>query len=196
MILSLTGCAVAPRKEKLPVAAAPIKEVAVRWEHHQAQVKKLTHWKAQGRLAASNGKDGGNASFQWEQRGEHYQIKLWGPFGAGAVYLNGGPNRVQAQQANGKTVVAKTPEELLKKIAGWTVPISGMRYWMLGLPSPNSEIRSQHFDNEGMLLNLRQENWNVEYEAYGIYKMASLPNKLQLKNGNIKVKILLTSWEK
>ena len=193
-LLCLAGCATTSRHPLTP--ALPTGDLGHRWEEHQKQVAKLTNWKAQGRLAVTQGNKGGNASFVWEQQGDFYQIKLWGPFGAGAVYLMGGPARVQARKTDGKTVYAKNPEDLIHKLTGWKVPVTGLRYWLVGLPASQSSPKGHTWDNEGLLLSLQQDGWQIDYEAYGIYRMASLPNKLHLKRGDIKVKFLVNSWEK
>jgi outer membrane lipoprotein LolB len=194
VLLLLSGCAVSP--PQAPGVKKTPQEVEERWKANEQKLAALSHWQAQGRLAAARGPKGGNASFQWEQHGEFYEIKLWGPFGAGAVYLIGGPNRVQAKESNGKITTAATPEELMQKIIGWQVPITGLRYCMIGLPEPTVKIKGRTLTSEGNLLLLLQNGWQVHYDTYADNHSVMLPNKLHLKSGDLTVKLVVTSWER
>ncbi len=194
-ILTLTGCA---QQAKQPVQAPQTKPAQKAPATTKAPEKKAyTHvapagnWQAEGRIAAANGNKGGNANFVWTQKGDSYQIKLFGPFAAGTVYITGHPTFVELREANGKTTRAQTPEELLKKVAGWQVPLSGLRYWLRGAPSPKIQVSAQQEDNTGRLKQLTQQGWQVNYENY----QEALPSKLRLQNGNVKVKMIVTQWK-
>lgn len=199
-LLALAGCSQAPKKT--PVTESKITpkneiqqaKLEENGQQHQKQLAARTNWQAKGRLAASHGQKGGNASFVWEQKGDSYQIKLFGPFGSGAVYIIGHPQYVELKEANGKITRAKSPELLLKKLAGWQVPLTGLRHWLLGIPAPGA-IASQKFDNRGYLSHLSQQGWNINYENYFAEESPALPGKLNLQNGNIKVKMIVTSWQ-
>ncbi len=165
-----------------------------KWQQHQKQLSSLNHWQAEGRLAASNGSKGGNASFVWLQKGESYQVKLFGPFGSGSVHITGHPQFVELREANGKTTRAQSPEQLLKKVSGMQIPVTGLRYWLLGLPSPQTQSSAQHLNDNGYLKHLAQQGWNVIYENYQTQNSPALPSKLRLQNGNVKLKMIVTNW--
>jgi len=201
-ILALAGCSQAPKKTPADTTttatASTAKDQPKKLEQNskqrQEQLASLNHWQAKGRLAAAHGQKGGNASFVWEQKGDSYQIKLFGPFGSGAVYIIGHPQYVELKEANGKTTRAQNPEQLLKKLAGWQIPLTGLRHWMRGIPAPGA-IASQKLDTRGYLSHLNQQGWNIQYENYFADKSPALPGKLQLQNGNVKLKMIITSWQ-
>ncbi|MBS0290161.1 MAG: outer membrane lipoprotein LolB [Proteobacteria bacterium] len=160
--------------------------------------KQLTsnHWQAEGRIAASNGKKGGNASFVWTQKGDFYQIKLFGPFGSGSLSITGNARYVELHEANGKITKAKSPDQLLKKVAGLQVPVNGLRYWLRGVASPASAINNQQLDNAGYLRHLVQQGWHIDYESFHKESSPFLPHKLRLQNGPIKLKLVITRWKR
>ncbi|MBS0286248.1 MAG: outer membrane lipoprotein LolB [Proteobacteria bacterium] len=195
LLLMLVGCAQHPKKP-VQMPTKQVQKGASLDERYNSHVKNISanqNWQAQGRLAASNGNKGGNASFVWTQKGESYQIKLFGPFGSGSVYITGHPTFVELKEANGKTTRAQTPESLLKKVAGWQVPLTGLRYWMRGIPAPSAAPNSQKIAQNGVLERLVQQGWHIDYENYQ-ESSPLLPSKLRLQNGNIKVKMIVTEW--
>lgn len=192
-ILLIAGCASNPEKNSQVVPFSPALEK--QWQKNEQQLGKVQHWQAEGRLAVTQGKKGGNASFIWQQQGEFYQIKLFGPFGAKSAYIIGGPHHVELREANGKTSTAKSPEALLHKVAGWHVPLSGLRYWMRGIPLPNAKINSKQFNDQGLLASLQQQGWRIDYQDYNAASGMPLPSKLVLHNDQVKVKMIINNWK-
>lgn len=188
LLLLLVGCAPSPKRPELS-----IKESNVSWDTHHKKLEGINTWQAKGRFAVTQGKKGGNASFIWEQTDALYQIKLHGPFGAGALMITGGPNQVYAQDANGKKHQAQTPEQLMQKMVGWHVPISGLRYWIRGIPLPNVPVTSKKFNANGYLEQLTQNGWSIHYSEY-ISEVTPLPKMIQLHNPKLKIKLIVTSW--
>lgn len=165
------------------------------WQQHRQRVEKLNHWQAEGRLAATRGTKGGNASFVWQQQGNNYRIKLFGPFGAGAVYIIGNERQVEVREANGKITSALSAEEILQKIAGWYVPLSGLRFWLRGIPTPHGQVTLEKLNQNGYLSHLLQQGWQIQYQSYAEESAFPLPNKLHLQNGEVTVKMVVKSWK-
>jgi len=172
--LLVAGCTIAPKRTP-PPQATPTDQ----------------SWQAQGRLAATQGNKGGNASFTWQQKGNSYLVRLFGPFGSGSVVIKNYPAYIELKEANGKITRAQTPEQLMQKIAGWQVPLNGLQYWLKATPLP-SQHHVQELDNQGRLRYLAQDGWKIFYEHY--HENPLLPSKLRLENKNIKIKIVITSW--
>ncbi len=204
LIATLAGCAQHPKKQDLPqkpkaTLSQKTDQAANKTDKEKETAVKVTkaappgNWQARGRLAAANGNKGGNAQFVWTQKGDSYQIKLFGPFGSGSVYITGHPTFVELQEANGKKTRAQSAEQLMKKVAGWQVPVTGLRYWLRGTPSPNSKASTQQVNSAGNLKQLTQQGWHIVYENY--QEGSALPTKLQLRNGKVKLKMIVTEWE-
>lgn len=195
MALWLQGCSTTKPSTQLPLPLPTQSQLEPAWQIQQQRLQELDYWHAEGRLAVKQGKKGGNASFVWTQKGEHFDIKLFGPFGSGAVYITGNDTHVQLKEANGKIHTAKTPEALLQKVAGWQVPITGMRYWLRGMPVPHDKLKKHRLGEEGTLKSLQQDGWQVDYESYHHDNALPMPGKVQLTNRKLKVKVIIKSWK-
>lgn len=195
IVLFIAGCSAPLKKPSGPIP--PAKNVSQNTNTSRQQaLKSLTHWEAKGRLAVTQNQKGGNASFVWYQRGDSYEIKLFGPFGSGAVSISGRAGKVVLTEKNGRQTTADSPERLLKKIAGWEVPLTGLSYWLRGLPVPGQPLQTQKLDSNGLLQQLTQQGWEIDYESYSDNNgPLPLPNRLRLKNGPLKIKMVVTAWK-
>ncbi len=195
--LFLVGCAKIPTKTApiTPEKNSPAAQKSL--QEHETSISKLTSWQAKGRMAISHEQKGTNVSYVWQQYPGHYQIRLFGPFGSGSVYITGYPDYVELKESNGNITRAESPDELLKKATGLNLPITGLTYWLRGLSSPHQGIQSQRIDSHGNLQHLAQQGWFIGYESYRTTKTLSLPSKLQLQNQDqdVKVKMVVTDWQ-
>lgn len=195
LFILLAGCSSSPKAPAPMPVSKPTEATTTSWQNHQNQLARLQHWQAEGRLAVSQGSKGSNASFVWQQKGDAYLIKLFGPFGSGSVYITGSAQKVQLKEANGKITTAQSPELLLKQVAGWQVPLSGLRYWLRGLPVPDENLNAQQFNAQGQMRSLQQQGWKIDYENYLAENAVPLPSKLRLQRNDLKIKMIVTSWK-
>lgn len=185
-VIFLAGCASSVKQAPVSKQADP------NWPQHVTKMQSQTTWHAKGRLAVTKGNNkGGNASFVWQQVSDRYHIQMHGPFGSGAAVISGGPKQVFAKESNGKKHHASTPEALMQQLVGWQVPLSGLQYWIRGVPIPNVKVSMQSLNSQGLLKNLVQEGWSIHYIEYG---NDNLPKKMQLNHANLKIKLVVTSW--
>lgn len=196
--LFLVGCAKMPTKVTPPPFETKAPQNATEkspQEQKHSEVAQLKTWQAKGRMAIQHKDKGTNVSYVWQQYPHNYQIRLFGPFGSGSVYITGYPNYVELKESNGKITRASTPEGLLSKATGLNLPITGLNHWLRGLPVPKQPIQSQRVDNRGTLQHLAQQGWFIRYDNYNFEQSTPLPSKMQLQNKDVKVKLVVTEWQ-
>lgn len=99
------------------------------------------------------------------------------------------------QDAEGQTLYAEDAETLLQNYLGWQVPVSGLHYWIRGLPSPQTIVQTMLLDEQSRLSELTQAGWRVSYKRYQTHKGLQLPAKMELLNASLKVKLVIRQWE-
>jgi outer membrane lipoprotein LolB len=79
------------------------------------------------------------------------------------VQLRG--NAEVLQVVRGKDVIAAgNPERVMQSQLGWSIPISAIRYWLLGQPSPNKGFVNYSAANQGRSVRFKQNSWEVRVE--------------------------------
>ncbi len=189
LILLMAGCA-AP----LPVPPA---DPEIAWQTRQQDLTKVNDWRLHGRLAITRGSEAWHLKVNWRQKPEGYEIFLSGPFGAG-VKLVGNPRSVVLHDADHRAYYADKPELLLYAHTGVFMPVTGLRYWILGLPDPGKNHSNQtQLDAYGRLAELQQRDWRVRFRDYVEVKQYQLPERLFIKSEaeDIEVRLVVDDWQ-
>jgi len=179
------------------------------WQQRQLQLSTLKDWHMKGRMVVVNGVELWSMSVDWQQHGDKYVIFLSGPFGAGKVQLAGSENGVLLRNSDDQVFYAETPEELLLEHTGVSMPLSYLRFWMLGLPHPGAVNNTEMLDQSGRLESLSlksqsKEPWYIEFKRYTEIEnlklsqskiFFELPDKIFINQGSdIKVRVVVGEW--
>lgn len=164
------------------------------WMERQARLAGVESWTATGKLGVQSAADSWSATITWRQSRDTFGIRLAGPLGQGSMELTGEPGLVELR-ARGEIYRARTAEELMQRHAGWRVPLSGLRYWILGRTDPEALVTGYRLDDAGRLTELEQLGWRVSYERYAEFDGLLLPTKMTLENPRLKAKLVLRSWQ-
>ena len=154
----------------------------------------LDSWRINGRIAISTKNDSWTANVYWQQQGPTYQLRLNAPLGQGAFLLEGDDDGVIMQTANQETFTARDPDILVTQVLKLEIPVTGLHFWIRGLPAPQPSPQWYTFDETGHLHRLRQDGWEITYMRYINIQGIDLPNKIYLENDRFKVKIVISKW--
>lgn len=185
LLLTLGACAVRP-----PV---PGPDMSAAYEAHRTRVQALDPWTITGRLALDADGQQWHTNVRWQQSGEAYDIRLFGPFGRDAGRVEGDRGQARLRTADGERFEAADVDRLVAEALGWRLPVSGMRYWVLGLPAPGSAYQPQ-LDADGRLAELRQSGWTISFQRYRNSPPPALPDRLELTYQDIRLRVLVDQW--
>lgn len=164
------------------------------WAERLVRLASIEQWTAVGKLGIQSARDSWSAGIQWRQSPDGYTIRLSGPLGQGLMELRGAPGRVEMHTSDDSVYRARTAEELMQTHAGWRVPLTGLRYWILGRPDPQAPVAAFELDSAGRLAELRQLGWVIRFQRYGEFDGIVLPTKLSLENPRVRGKLVVRSW--
>lgn len=187
-IAVLQGCVHQARDD----AALPPSRLGMAWLLHQERIAEIGPFLITGRVASSELDL--RADLRWQELNDRvFELRLAGPFGAGAVELRGDPDLVEVRTSDGVQQTTN-PEEWIYRRFGWTLPINGLRYWALGIPNPDLPA-TPVLDDQGRLAGLEQSGWQLVYSEYREQGSYDLPRRFEASNGKIKLKLIIDRWE-
>lgn len=183
LIIGISGCSLLkPKPNAIP-------------SYQQRQsLYHLDAWKLEGRVAVNTDDESWQANLTWRHDKHEDRLRLFGPFGQGAISVTVNKRYIAITEANGKTLRSDDPEALLRQRLGFPVPLSALRFWVLGIPAPNQEHVSK-FDELGRLSALRQYDWDVGYQRYVDTGRAVLPSYMNVKKDRLKLKLVVDRWQ-
>lgn len=182
-LLILAGCAPQPLR---PVDS---------WEEHLARVAALETWYVSGQLGVRLPDNSGSARLRWQQSQDDFRIDLSGPFGQGRTLIQGRPGAVTLQQGGEEPLQASSAEELLWLATEWQVPVEELRYWVRGIPSPEQPIQQLKRNREGLLAELQQGGWHLQYSNYTLVDNRwHLPRRIVAQHEDARLTLVIHTW--
>jgi outer membrane lipoprotein LolB len=186
LALALAGCL---QPQQKPDAFS-----AESWPARRAALQSLADWHLDGRIALSTAEDGWSGTLTWRQIDEHVDARFRGPLGVGGFHIAGVPDRIALETTDGEHFLFTDPETELEATLGWRVPLASMRYWMLGVADPLGGEADESLNEEGRLERLEQRDWTVRYTSYRSFDGATLPRKLVMENGELRIRLAIDDW--
>ncbi len=172
----LIGCVALPER---PAVENP---QAV-WETRQSALARLAGWELRGRLALRTEEEGINASVYWRCDRDTHRIDLAGPFGGGRVRITQDERGAELRDAGNKIYRGASLQELLARVTGWRLPLESLRWWIVGIPAPDTAPRVE-LDAWGRLKSLEQAGWVVQFLDYTTQGSYELPRRVFVKRGS------------
>lgn len=188
-MLGLAACSTMPKPSEPDMSD----RAQTLWVQHQEEIASFAQWNIKGRAALRSESDNWSATLTWKQDDDAYHVRLLGPFGQGAVKIDGNKDSVSVHIAGQQAVVASDAEALLSQHLGWTVPVASLPYWLRGLPAPG-QIDALALNESGALEQLNQQGWQIDYSAYRPLRGANVPRKIQIENESLRLKLVLDRW--
>lgn len=185
ILVIVSGCASSRPVIDLPELSS--------WERRQEVLSNISSWEFKGRIAIKAGDEGFNGKFRWTQTGDEFSATVGGPLGVGTVRIEGDDQTIVLTDKDGVETLLVDPELELYYRYGWTIPVSSLRYWALGIPDPE-RAASTELDEMGRLASLEQGNWQVTISRYKESAGQSLPHTLTAINPDTRVRMVIDTW--
>ena len=165
------------------------------WQTHAEELSRLRSWSLHGTLAVRPaGGDASRVTMRWRQSPDSYLVRFMGPLGVGLFEVEGTATAVEARFPDGRRANAASPEALLEQEIGWSVPLQGLRYWVVGAPVPDVAPSKMELDDLGRLARLQQAGWTVVYERYDTVDGLSLPERIRFSNASVDATVVVRRW--
>src|SRR5690606_24300941 len=153
-----------------------------------------------GRVALSNGSDGGNGRLEWWQAGDAYQVVLQAPVTRQGWSLTADAGGARIDGLDGGPRQGPDADWLLLEATGMDVPVGALAAWAAGTradPAAHGPARME-FTADGRLARIRQAGWTIDYvgwqaEAAGPGQ-EPLPRRIDAERGQARVRLVVDDW--
>ena len=181
----LSACVTAPRP-----AAPPLRP----WAERAALLQAVPHFTLDGRLAATNGKQGFSAGLRWRQQVNDASLQLSGPLGFGAARVQERDGQLTITTSDGRTLTGAAAAAQLAGLLGFDPPLHSLRYWVLGVNDPSMSAERSLDDRQRLAL-LQQDGWRIVYDEYIPVRRYWLPRRLTLSHQQLRLKLVINAWQ-
>jgi outer membrane lipoprotein LolB len=167
-----------------------------RWAARQQALLDFDSWDIHARAAIKLKGEAYNIGIRWQRQAENSTVLLEAPFGQGVFRIEsaaGGTYRLRLP--DGRVSANRTAEVLLEEMIGWSLPISGLEYWIRGIPRPDSAY-THHLDQAGRARSINQDQWVIDYLDYFVgQEDLQLPRRIKLVSETVTLKLVIERWQ-
>ncbi|MFD0739892.1 lipoprotein insertase outer membrane protein LolB [Lysobacter koreensis] len=195
----LATCATTqPIRTSLPaaeVAAAQARQLA-----REAALRGEPDWSLAGRIAVSNGRNGGSGRIDWQQVGPRYEVSLSAPVTRQSWRLAGDAAGARLEGIDGGPREGADAGELLRAATGWDIPVAALAEWVRGVRADGLGPAVVSYGADGRLARLAQGGWEIDYRwpdaAAGAASAdaQALPARLDARRGDARVRLIVDAW--
>ncbi|HDU8584159.1 lipoprotein localization protein LolB [Morganella morganii] len=189
--LILAACTLPDNTEKGDVSAT-----SAGWKAQTEQINQLQRYQTRGSFAYIGTTQKTYARFFWQQYSpDNYKLLLTNPVGSTELELIVKDGQTQLTDNKGQKYYSDDPDSMIYQLTGMTIPMENLRQWIVGLPGDaQSYAISNQYHLKALSWAQGMEKWNVTYQSYDEKVSPQLPNRLDIEQGDNRIKLKMDSW--
>lgn len=202
LVAGLAACAGQPVRQAPPIAAAAALSAQ---QARETALQADPDWSLAGRVALSNGRQGGSGRLDWQQAGARYAVSLSAPVTRQSWRLSGGPGGAVLEGLDGGPRHGADPGGLLHGSTGWEIPVAALPDWLRGARAPDLGPATLAFGEDGRLAVMEQGGWRIAYADWRLpapaadplapaVSQVALPHRIEATRGQARVRLLVDAW--
>lgn len=156
-------------------------------------------WVMTGRVALSNGKQGGSGQLEWTQGVGTLRMLLSAPITRQNWMLEvDAQGRASLQGLPEGPLVGDDAAQLVRQATGWDIPIAALGCWLRGIAAAEAVLGAAQVDFGTDLLPVRivQGGWTVDYSGWkpDPFTRLPMPSRINAQRGEDRVRLVVDRW--
>ena len=184
LLLALVGCG----------ARSLSPDTEARWQERQLALAAVDEWNLRARAILRLEGQAYPVGLNWKRNADRFMLLLEAPFGQGVIRIDrDAAGTYRLRLPDGRVFRNTSAEALLDELLGWSLPISGLEYWIRGLPRPGSDY-TRRTAAAGATRSLRQDRWDIDYLDY-FTAAPGLPRRINLGRDGVALRLVVEHWQ-
>ena len=152
-------------------------------------------WSMAGRVALSNGKDGGSGRIDWTQAAGSASVTLWAPVTRQSWTLRASPSGATLDGVPNGPLAGPDAETLLRETTGWQIPVAALGCWLRGARAGDAMgLATIAYGADGKPTRIVQGGWQVDYDAWGVEGGHAVPTRINAQRADDRVRLVVDRW--
>ena len=203
-LVALAGCVSVPGRRGVAIGALSTDVQAAAMSRQQARetrLRALPTLSFAGRVALSNGRNGGSGRLEWRQSGDDYEVTLSAPVTRQSWKLSGNPASARIEGIEGGPRTDTDVVRLLHDTTGLDIPVGALAAWASGMRADAAVFgpATLEFAADGRLARIGQDGWTVDYLGWqdaviGDGRPLQVPNRIDAHRDQAKVRLAIDAW--
>jgi outer membrane lipoprotein LolB len=146
-----------------------------------------------GRMAVRYQGRAFSSALRWKQDANGDELWLNTPLGQTLAHLQDNRAGATLTAADQKQYHAQSIESLTQSALGWSFPLAGMRYWVIGQPAPGVAHTGLTRDDANRITRFVQADWQVTLEY--AEPAAPRPSRIDVAGNDAQIRLVIDSLE-
>ena len=190
LAIALAACATRPVSPALPAIEATAQ---MHQTMREAALAAVPDWSMTGRVAVSNGKDGGSGRIEWLQQGPRFDVSLSAPITRQSWRVTGGEGDAVLEGLAGGTRTGPDAGALVREATRWDIPVDALVRWVRGLGGAEAALA---YGADRRLTRISEAGWTIDYADWRIVDRTGveLPGRVEATKGDARVRLVVDAW--
>lgn len=199
----LAGCqTLAPNTVPAPAAEAEAADTAQRLRADALGLASgdcaMPVWAMAGRVALSNGKQGGSGRIEWRQGAGSVHLQLSAPVTRQGWVLDADSQGAVLQGLPEGPRRDMDAARLLRDTTGWDIPISALGCWLRAAVANMARFGPARIEYGADLLprRIEQAGWVIDFDGWkpDPATLIPMPSRIDAQRGNDRVRLIVERW--
>ncbi|MCX7544459.1 lipoprotein insertase outer membrane protein LolB [Marinicella gelatinilytica] len=145
-----------------------------------------------GKLALSDGQEGGSGQFKWHHLKSATTAQFKAPMGQGDWYIEETLDGATMIVNNEDSYHASSATTLIEDAVGWPVPWEALKKWLVARPL-NQEQAVIHTTENSKTIS--EQGWDIVYDRFQEYPKACLPHRIMASKPPYSIRLVIRDWQ-
>ncbi len=202
--IALAGCQTMQPKPVATTEPAAISAAAAQQQARAAALGLATGdcaapgWVMTGRVALSNGKDGGSGQLEWTQGAGNIRMLLSAPITRQNWVLEVTANGATLQGVPNGPLRGSDAARLLRDATGWDIPVAALGCWLRAVQAAPATFGAARIEYgaDALPLRIEQGGWTVDYSGWkpDPFSRLPMPSRINAQQGDNRVRLVVDRW--
>lgn len=155
-------------------------------------------WALAGRVALSNGRQGGSGRIEWTQGAGATRMQLSAPITRQSWILDVTRDGAILQGVADAPLRDADAAGLLRQTTGWDIPVAALGCWLRAAAANPAQFGDAQIDYTSELLprRIEQNGWTIEYDQWqpDAFSHLPMPARIEARRGNDRVRLIVDRW--
>lgn len=150
----------------------------------------LQSFTLQGRVSVQYDEQSMSGQISWQSSADGDEVLLSSPLGQGLASIHRNAFGVTLTRPGEPMLAAENAEALTQKALGFSLPLSGLRYWIQAKADPFSpgDVR---VNAGGVVEQIVQDGWKIDYLQYS----ENRPRKIHVTRQGLEIRLVIDAWQ-
>lgn len=152
----------------------------------------IDEFELKGRVGVKLDGRGYSARLRWRHEEASDALWLYSPVGSTIATVVANGNQATLVTAKKETYSSNNVQRLTREVLGWDLPLTGLRYWVLGRVDPGVPVTLLQRDERMRIKQLAQSDWQIDYLGYA--GDSALPSSMLLSYNDLSMRLIIDGW--